>query len=229
MREIPETGIPQTTSKHLYSPKCSFIYCVELRHGEPVERHASCKEESVRQEFDVTYDPRNELSMAQGASARVHTGEVLSEVARWACATDEEDNTRIKTILLVEDEAFVREVTCEVLRSAGYEVLPARDSREAQGIYDERCGNVDMLLTDVVLPGEAGQALAEKLRCQDPELRVLLVTGYAEHMGLRETRNQDCLAKPFSTEVLLRRVRRLLNCGASEVERDLVTRACGIA
>ncbi len=110
-----------------------------------------------------------------------------------------------ETILLVEDEAFVREVTCEVLRSAGYQVSTAATAREARREY-ERNGGVDCVITDVVLPGESGRKLAERLWEEAPQLKVLFVTGYAEQMDTR-----DCLAKPFSTTVLLRRVRMLLD------------------
>ncbi len=88
-----------------------------------------------------------------------------------------------QTILLVEDEAFVREVTCEVLRSAGYRVLTAKNATEAMQAYEVRGDEVDLLLSDVVLPGESGRVLAGKLRRENPWLKILLVTGYAEQMG----------------------------------------------
>ena len=116
-----------------------------------------------------------------------------------------------ETILFVEDEAFVREVAGEVLRSAGYQVLIAKDAATAACAYDLQCGDVDLLLTDVVLPGENGHALARKLRRTSPELKVLLISGYAEQMEPQET--GACLGKPFSGAVLLRRVRQALDGG----------------
>jgi two-component system, cell cycle sensor histidine kinase and response regulator CckA len=115
------------------------------------------------------------------------------------------------TILLVEDEAFVREVTGEVLRSAGYQVLAASSAAEAESLFDACRGEMQLLLTDVVLPGETGRVLAEKLRREKAELKVLLVTGYAEEMAALEASQMECLRKPFSTVVLLRRVRQLLD------------------
>jgi len=130
-----------------------------------------------------------------------------------------------ETILLVEDELFVREVTSEVLRSAGYEVLATRTAAEAAGVYAERRGSVELLLSDVVLPGENGRVLARRLRRENPELKVLLVTGYAEQMGLRE---EECLAKPFSTDVLLRAVREMLDrTGLTIGSEGPLTQACG--
>lgn len=127
-----------------------------------------------------------------------------------------------ETILFVEDETFVREVTSEVLRSAGYVVLAAQNAKEAMRSYDEQCGDVALLLTDVIMPGESGRVLAGKLGRKNPRLKVLFVTGYAEQMGLRETENDECLAKPFSTATLLRRVRRLLNRSEFRTETKCV-------
>lgn len=114
-----------------------------------------------------------------------------------------------RTILLVEDEELVREVASEVLRTAGYRVLSATNAGEALQFYYEADHDIDLLVTDVILPGENGRALAEKLRRENPLLPVLLETGYAEQM-VRET-GEQCLAKPFSSEDLLGRVRELMD------------------
>ena len=154
--------------------------------------------------------------------------ETLEDANQWCPGAGEEMLRGAETILFVEDEAFVRDVTCEVLRSAGYRVLSAKNATEAIRSYDARRGEVELLLTDVVLPGETGLALAGRLRSEAPDLKVLLVTGYAEQMGRREGKHEECLAKPFSTEVLLRSVRRLLDDGGIRVAAvDLVTQACG--
>jgi len=147
----------------------------------------------------------------------------------WGCSANHDGLAGVATILLLEDEAFVREVTGEVLRSAGYWVLTATNAGEAECIYDAHRGDVDLLLTDVVLPGETGRALAGRLRRENPALKVLLVTGYAEQMSPPESKQEECLAKPFSTEVLLRRVRQLLDrcTGLVVGTEDLLKPACG--
>ena len=146
----------------------------------------------------------------------------------WCQTIDVEPAAAAETILLVEDEAFVREVTCEVLRSAGYRVVVAQNATEALHAYDRCCGEVDLLLTDVILPGETGRVLVARLRRRDPGLRALFVTGYAEQMGLRESQLEGCLAKPFSTDVLLRRVRQLLDRAPLQTGGEgTLTRACG--
>lgn len=125
------------------------------------------------------------------------------------CAVDR-DRVKVGTILLVEDEDFVREVTCEVLRSCGYRVLTAADAREAEKIYSDTGNAIDLLLTDVVLPGETGPDLARRLRNKNPALKVLLATGYGEQMEKLTKSCEPCLAKPFSSEGLVQRVRQVM-------------------
>jgi DNA-binding NtrC family response regulator len=139
-----------------------------------------------------------------------------------------EELSGAETILLVEDEAFVRNVTSEVLRSAGYEVLTAKNAVEAASVYS-RYGGVELLLSDVILPGENGRVLAGRLQRENPELKVLLITGYAEQMGAQGMPpEEECLAKPFSTAVLLRRVREMLDRRGLRTETgNLLTPACG--
>ena len=133
------------------------------------------------------------------------------EATEWNCGALGTKVGGAEIILFVEDETFVRDVTSEVLRSAGYAVLIARNAAEALSLYKEHRGRVDLLLTDVILPGENGRTLAHKLRLQNPALNVLFVTGYAEQMQVHETESADYLAKPFSTGILLRKVRELLD------------------
>lgn len=119
------------------------------------------------------------------------------------------------TILLVEDERFVREVTCEVLRAVGYTVRTAKNAAEAMQEYEACSGNVELLLTDLMLPGESGQVLASRLRRANPGLKVLLVSGYGDLMGAQDAAMEECLAKPYPTSVLLSRVREVIEGGTS--------------
>jgi len=148
------------------------------------------------------------LQVAQDAQ----TPDTSEEMTACCQGTMAEPLAGAETILFVEDEAFVREVAGEILRSAGYQVLIAKDAAAAACAYDLQGGDVDLLLSDVVLPGENGHALARKLRRTRPELKVLLISGYAEQMEAQEA--GTCLGKPFSGALLLRRVRQALDCGA---------------
>jgi response regulator RpfG family c-di-GMP phosphodiesterase len=81
------------------------------------------------------------------------------------------------TILLVEDETFLREVTCEILESAGYRVLKTQDAAEAVSVFNEYKAIVRLLLTDVVLPGQNGRDLANNLRSVCPKLKIIFISG----------------------------------------------------
>ena len=145
------------------------------------------------------------------------------------CHDTSDASSEPEMILLVEDELFVREVTCEVLRFAGYGVLAAKDAAEAVRMYELRRGNVDLLLSDVILPGETGLALAGNLRRTNPALKVLLVSGYGEQIAMLELGEEEYLCKPFSSEVLLRRVRRILDRERCVAAKAALRHACGSA
>ncbi len=127
----------------------------------------------------------------------------IEKVAAW--------QDRVETVLLVEDEAFVRNVTREILQAAGYRVLTASDGVAAIRLYDEFGLEVDLLLTDMILPGENGGELAARMRRQNPGLNVLFVTGYVDQIVVLKDAGEEYLLKPFCSEVLLRKVAELMN------------------
>jgi DNA-binding response OmpR family regulator len=117
------------------------------------------------------------------------------------------------TILLVEDETLLREVTCEILESAGYRVLKTRNAAEAASAFRQYKTIVKLLLTDVVLPGQNGRDLANDLRSVSPELRIIFISGYPENAVTRHGIQEDgmfYLPKPYSLQSLTRKVRSVL-------------------
>ncbi|HSE26647.1 MAG TPA: PAS domain S-box protein [Gemmatimonadales bacterium] len=122
------------------------------------------------------------------------------------------------TILVVEDEAPVRQLAVRVLRGAGYRVLAAAGAEEADRLADTHEGAIDLLLTDVVMPERSGPALADGLTARRAGLRVLFMSGYTdgqlqEHGVLLP--GVTLLAKPFTPDQLVRRVRAALDGAAS--------------
>lgn len=125
------------------------------------------------------------------------------------------------TILLVEDEAFVREVTGDILESAGYRVLKARNAAEALRAFRQYQKIVRLLLTDVVLPGQNGRDLANDLRAICPNLRTIFISGYPENAVTQHGLPEDgmfYLPKPFSLESLTRKVRQVLEQEAEDAD-----------
>lgn len=114
------------------------------------------------------------------------------------------------TILLVEDEAFVRNVTAEVLRSFGYRVLMAANALEAKEAFAKHGAHVQLVLTDMIMPGSNGRKLAMELRKASPGLRVIVTSGYPESVVQDDSAaDLQFLPKPFSVDSLIRKIREV--------------------
>ncbi len=118
-----------------------------------------------------------------------------------------------ETVLLVEDEAAVRGLASRVLAERGYTVLEAPDAEAALTLAATHPGPIELLVTDVVMPGLSGPELAERLAADRPATRVLYMSGYAEdHFGRSGTLAEDIayLPKPFTADALAHAVRDAL-------------------
>jgi two-component system, cell cycle sensor histidine kinase and response regulator CckA len=117
------------------------------------------------------------------------------------------------TILLVEDEEAVRRLARRVLENVGYQVLEAASGPEALMLADRWRGKLDLVVTDVIMPGMSGQELSARLRQQRPGLKILYVSGYTDDAILQHGRllpNTAFLQKPFSPGSLAQRIREVL-------------------
>ena len=138
------------------------------------------------------------------------------------------------TILLVEDEPVVREVTRAVLEHAGYRVLECNGPEEALRVGSEHRGHIGLLLSDVVMPGMNGPELALQLQSLQPGLIAVFMSGYAESFVLRKVMHNkmaqggmtNYIQKPFTINVLLSRVAAALrtHAKASQATLSLSTR-----
>jgi signal transduction histidine kinase/CheY-like chemotaxis protein len=117
-----------------------------------------------------------------------------------------------RQILVVEDDEVVRRMAVELLRDQGYQVLEASDGAQGMALL-ERSAPIDLLLSDVGLPGPNGRQLADFALSRMPDMRVILMTGYAAHVAsdaalLRG--DVELMVKPFDADALLRKVGELL-------------------
>jgi DNA-binding NtrC family response regulator len=113
--------------------------------------------------------------------------------------------SRTATILLVEDEEAVRAVAALALRHAGHRVFEAEMPSAACALFDRHADEIDLLLTDIVMPEMHGPALAERLVGQRPALRVLFVSGHSDAMPPARAGAADrvVLSKPFAPAQLI--------------------------
>jgi PAS domain S-box-containing protein len=119
-----------------------------------------------------------------------------------------------ETLLIVEDEEPVRALVCEILQKNGYTVLEAGHGAEAIQICERHEGSIQLMVTDVVMPGMSGRELAQRLSTLRPDMKVLYVSGYTEdaivHYGVLD-QGTNFLQKPFRPYDLARKVREVLD------------------
>ncbi len=120
----------------------------------------------------------------------------------------------VECVLVVDDNAAVRELACRVLEKAGYRVLAAASGEEALQRLDDAGHPVHLVVTDVVMPGMSGPELAEQIRRRDLPVRILFTTGYTDDAVLRHGVREEGLHlihKPYSTGALTAKVREILD------------------
>jgi two-component system, cell cycle sensor histidine kinase and response regulator CckA len=118
-------------------------------------------------------------------------------------------SVNIETILLVEDDPAVRQLFAQALSRAGYTVYEARNGEEAVKLFDQHGDSIDLLLTDMRMPYMGGAELARQLRARRETLKLLCISGYPG--AFDGDLAADFLAKPFSRDDLLNKVREVLD------------------
>ena len=150
--------------------------------------------------------------VGSGTTVKVYLPRALQEAVIQGTAAGEAPRGQGETLLVVEDDTTVRLIISEVLKELGYRVLVAADARDAIPMLKSDC-QIDLMISDAVLPHIDGRKLAEIARAARPELRILFVTGYAEHAFNRGDfldAGIEILTKPFALETLGYRVRMLI-------------------
>jgi two-component system, cell cycle sensor histidine kinase and response regulator CckA len=152
-------------------------------------------------------------STGRGTTFRIFLPEARAEATAPSLCDSQEAQRGTETVLLVEDEEAVREVAARQLESLGYRVFACASAREALAVAAGHPGALDLLFTDVVMPGMNGRELAARLSETRRHLRVLYTTGYGEDVIARHGVLEEgvlILEKPYSLSDLARQVRRAL-------------------
>jgi len=113
-------------------------------------------------------------------------------------------------ILVVDDEPMVRELVSTVLQKEGFSVSTAASGAEAMSIAQAHRGEIELVITDVVMPGMDGRTLARELVADNPKIPILFISGQCDAAELGEYGQWQFLAKPFSLAILVLEVRKLM-------------------
>jgi two-component system, cell cycle sensor histidine kinase and response regulator CckA len=156
--------------------------------------------------------------IGKGSTFKIHLPRDLHALPAAAATTENESHGGgHETVLLVEDEEDLRHVARRALEAAGYTVLVAADGQQALDAMAQYPGEIQLLLTDVVMPNLGGRALAQRLRQVRPGVIVLYMSGYTDDAILRHglfDAEVQLLAKPFTATALTHKVREVLDRAA---------------
>ena len=154
------------------------------------------------------------------AISRVREVEELTDGQPWLGVPDREPGYGPPTILVVDDEPLVRAFTSEVLGLEGYVVLEAPGPAEGFRIAAGYPGPIDLVISDVVMPGGDGRDLVERLRRMRPTIKALYISGHIEADVARGTLSSAAfLQKPFTMDVLVDTVRAVLDAAEVRIAR----------
>lgn len=164
-----------------------------------------------------------ESEVGKGATFNVYLPQAEQQSDAMSKATEEAVEGRGETILIVDDEADVRNTSREALSSLGYNVIEATNGEEALEKY--HANDIDLLITDLVMPIMSGSDLAIALRKQDENIPVIFVTGYDRDQALEKDLPMDnCLviSKPFSFNKLSKLIRSIIESASHQKELPLI-------
>jgi nitrogen-specific signal transduction histidine kinase/ActR/RegA family two-component response regulator len=143
----------------------------------------------------------------EGTSVRVYLP-ALKKTVRPKNSIKDDELSGNKTILMVDDEELLLTMGQTVLSSYGYYVMTANSGKKALEIMNEQASQIDLLITDLVMPNMSGRELIDHVRRLSPDIKILCTTGYVQPTGA--TRQGSYLQKPFTSHDLLRKVKEIL-------------------
>ena len=153
--------------------------------------------------------------LGQGTTFKIYLPRIdqpLEEAVTPAAAPRSQDGS--ETILIVEDDAEVRRLLCQVLRARGYRVLESTKGDEAIAAVESHPGPVELIVADVVLPGMSGPEVVRHVAQRKPGIRALYISGYTDEAVQRHgilDSGVTFLSKPFLPDALATKVRELLD------------------
>jgi CheY-like chemotaxis protein len=201
------TGMDEATLSHIFEP---FFTTKETGKGTGLGLSTVYGIVKQANGYLMAYSEPGHGTIMKIFLPRAHKGSLVDQPVAVAKAIPR----GTETILLVEDETALRELTRSILEDSGYKVLEARNSEEATEMARDTQCKIDLLLTDVVMPGVSGNELAKRLSAVRSNLRVLYMSGYTDdvvaHKGVL-AEGTVLIQKPFTKRGLLSKVRHSLD------------------
>jgi CheY-like chemotaxis protein len=198
-------GMDKETLKHIFEP---FFTTKEAGKGTGL---------GLATVYGIVKQSRGHISVYSepgiGTTFKVYLPSLDKSVPLARPNTSEVAQRGQGTILLVEDEPPLRALAAESLKKLGYTVLQAPNGQQALELADSHPGQIDLLLTDIVMPRLGGPELAQKLKEKRSNLAVIFMSGYTETAALENAQigsDSILLNKPFSTETLANRIAEML-------------------
>jgi two-component system cell cycle sensor histidine kinase/response regulator CckA len=129
-----------------------------------------------------------------------------------------QESLRPQHVLLIDDEAVVREIGCEMLESLGYQCIPAETGEEGIRLYQENKDKIALVILDIEMPGISGDKVYDKLKELEPDLKVLLISGYAKNYlegkyFKRKLNPLIFMPKPFQLGQLSKKLETIMGSG----------------
>ena len=180
----------------------STVYGIVRQHQGMISVRSSVDQGSV---FSVYFPLKSLGAREAGEVKKISAGWVIEKYNTEVVAS----NGSGKTVLVVDDEEVVRNMVEHVLLLCGYKVISCDNGYTAMALFTEHKEEIDLVVTDIVMPGMNGHELAKKLSAAKPDLRLLMMSGYTDDKDLVENlsrRGIPFLAKPFNAEQLAERV-----------------------
>ena len=151
----------------------------------------------------------------QGTTFKIYFPRVTASLKKKEITTSSiEDLQGHETVLLVEDEKMVRELTERILIEFGYKVLVAENGEEAKKIFEKNKDRIQIIVTDIVMPGISGRDMVVQLSKIKPDVKVLYISGYSDEAILHQNKidsGSEFLQKPFNAHKLVHRIRKILD------------------
>jgi two-component system, cell cycle sensor histidine kinase and response regulator CckA len=150
----------------------------------------------------------------KGTTFKVYLPAISAEMKREASLEASEHARGTETVLLVDDEEDIRELGKKILEGSGYTVLTAANGKDAVNLFKTHMGSLSLVILDVIMPDMGGKQCLEELLRIDPEVNVLIASGFVATEQTRktiETKAKGFVRKPFNMEQMLKAVREVLD------------------